>query len=55
MGAAKGWVNGVLPPKTLKAYVDDALHHLKKAILTVFGHFKHQEPKIQPYFHKYIE
>ena len=48
MGAAQGWVNGVLPRRTLKAYVDDALHHLKMAILTVFGHFKHQEAKSNP-------
>ena len=46
MGAAQGWVNDVLPPRTLKAYLHDALHHLKMAILTVFGHFKHQEAKI---------
>ena len=46
MGAAQGWVNDVLPPQTLKAYLHDALHHLKMTILTVFGHFKHQEAKI---------
>ena len=48
MGASKGWVNDVLTPRTLKAYIDDALHHLKMAILTVFGHFKHQEAKSKP-------
>ena len=55
MEAAKGWVNDILPPLTLKAHIDDALHHLKIAILTVFVHFKHQEAKIQPHFHKYVE
>ena len=48
MEAVHGWVNGVLSPQTLIAYVDDALHHLKTAILTVFGHFKHQEAKSNP-------
>ena len=55
MGAAQGWVNGFLPPPTLKAYIDDALHHLKMAILTVFVHFKHQEAKIRLHFHNYVE
>ena len=48
MEAVHGWVNGVLSPQTLIAYVDDALHHLKMAIWTVFGHFKHQEAKSKP-------
>ena len=55
MGASQGWVNDILTPRSLKAYIDDALHHLNMAIFTVFGHFKHQEPKIKPYFHKYVE
>ena len=55
MGASQGWVNDVLTPQTLKAYIDDELHHLKLVIMIVFGHFKHQEPKIQPRFHKYVE
>ena len=55
MGAAQGWVNDVLTPRTLKGYIDDALHRLKMAILTVFSHFKHQEAKIQPHIHKYVE
>ena len=37
MEAAKGWVNDILPPRTLKAHIDDALHHLKMAILTVMS------------------
>ena len=55
MGTAQGWVNDVLTPRTLKAYFHDALHHLKMAILTVFVHFRHQEAKIWPHFHKYVE
>ena len=55
MGASQGWVNGVLTPRTLKAYIDDALHHPKMAILTFLSHFKHQESKIQPHIHKYVE
>ena len=49
------WENDFLPPRTLKAYINDALHHLTMTFLTVFGHFKHQEAKIQPHFHKYVE
>ena len=55
MGAAQGWVNDVLPPLTIKIYVGDAWQNLKMATLTVFGHFKHQEAKIQHHFHKYLE
>ena len=36
MGASQGWVNDVLTPRTLKAYIDDELHHLKLVMLTVF-------------------
>ena len=35
MGAAQGWVNDVLPPRTLKAYLHDALHHLKMATFLI--------------------
>ena len=55
MGAAQGCVNDVLPPRTLKAYINDALHHLKMAFLNVFGHFKHQKAKIRLHFHKYVK
>ena len=55
MGASKEWVNDILTPWTLKAHIDDALHHLKMAILTVFVHFKHQEAKIRLHFHNYVE